>query len=144
MNNEMFWEIIESFDWSQQGDDEAVLNPAKVILLGLDEKEILEFEELLAEKLYALDTRAIAKACYEGDDEHFSGDDFLYSRCVVVANGKDLFDEVLKNPELMPADVEFESLIYLGPNAYEEKTGKQYSHETRLSYETCSNTDGWK
>ena len=103
MNEERFWKIIEQFDWEQEGDDEAVLEPAFNTLVSLGEKEIIEFEEILAKKLYGLDRRDIAKACYNGDDKHFSGDDFLYSRCVVVANGKEIFDEVISNPDEMPS-----------------------------------------
>ena len=144
MNEERFWKIIEQFDWEQESDDEAVLEPAFNALVSLGEKEIIEFEEILAKKLYGLDRRDIARACYNGEDEQISGDDFLYSRCVVVANGKELFDEVISNPNEMPSEMEFESLLYLGPRAYEEVTGEELVHVTKYSYETCSNADGWK
>ena len=144
MDENKFWKIIEQFDWDNTGDDDAVLAPAYKILIKLDASEIIEFEEILAEKLYDLDRRDIAKVCYNGDDEHFSGDDFLYSRCVVVANGKEFFDEVISNPSSMPTDMEFEALLYLGPEAYEEKTGDEYLHTTKFSYETLSNAEGWK
>lgn len=144
MDENKFWEIIAQFDWGKAGDDDAVLAPAHNILVKLNTSDIIEFEEILAEKLYGLDRRDIAKACYNGDDENFSGDDFLYSRCVVVANGKDFFDEVISNPNSMPNDMEFESLLYLGPRAYEEKTGEELAHITKYSYETLSNTEGWE
>ena len=144
MNEEQFWKIIAQFDWEQEGDDEAVLEPAFNTLVSLGEKEIIEFEEILAKKLFHLDRRDIAKACYNGEEEQISGDDFLYSRCVVVANGKELFDEVISNANEMPSEMEFESLLYLGPRAYEELTGKELAHVTKYSYETLSNTEGWK
>lgn len=144
MNEEQFWKIIEQFDWEQEGEDEAVIEPAFNTLVSLGEKEIIEFEEILAKKLYELDRRDIAKACYNVDDKHFSGDDFLYSRCVVVANGKEIFDEVISNPDEMPSEMEFESLLYLGPRAYEELTGEELVQVTKYSYETLSNTEGWK
>ena len=54
------------------------------------------------------------------DNSYFSVDEFLYSRCVVVANGKDYYYEVLNNPTKMPKDLEFESLLYIACDAYEK------------------------
>jgi len=144
MNEKMFWNVIEQFDWDKTGDDEAVLEPALNMLVKLGPEEIIAFEEILAKKLYDLDRRDIARACYGGEDEQISGDDFLYSRCVVVANGKEFFDQVMADPNEMPTDMEFESLLYLGQNAYELATGKEWNHITKYSYETLSNTGGWK
>jgi len=148
MTEAVFWMIISLFDWSHEGDDEAVIEPAIVALSQKSEEEILQFEEILAEKLFALDTLAHAKEigqeAYVNDDEYFSPDWFLYSRCVVVANGKELYDEVLKKPSSFPKDLEFESLLSIGPAAYERKMGKEYNHTTKLSYETYSNKAGWQ
>ena len=46
----------------------------------------------------------------------------------------------------MPKDIEFESLLYVAPTAYERKTGisgDAVRNQTELSYETFSNTEGW-
>jgi hypothetical protein len=87
---------------------------------------------------------------YEGEadpddgDDYISADDFLYRRCVVVANGRELYDEALRDPSQMPQDLDFEALIYLPGRAYEQKTGAEYDHATRVSFESFSNKDGWK
>lgn len=148
MTEAIFWMIIGLFDWRHEGDDDAVIEPAVIALSQKSEEEIIRFEEILAEKLFALDTLAHAKEigeeAYADNGQYFSADWFLYSRCVVVANGRELYDEVLKNPSSFPKDLEFESLLSVGPAAYERKTGKEYSHTTKLSYETYSNRTGWQ
>ena len=77
------------------------------------------------------------------DDDAFSVDAFLYARCVIVANGRTLFDHVLRNPTTFPKDLEFESLLRLAPEAYRRATGQAFDHLTPVSYETFSNKTGW-
>lgn len=81
-------------------DDEVIVEPVVDYLSQLPDDEIFHFEELLAQKLQALDTKEHAKEIGEGaytnDVEYFSVDGFLYSRCVVVANGKTLFQHILR------------------------------------------------
>lgn len=55
-----FWEIIALLDWSQEGNDEEVVEPAIAYLASGPVRPILEFAGLLSEKLYALDSRAYA------------------------------------------------------------------------------------
>jgi hypothetical protein len=149
MDEKTFWEIIALFDWDQSGDDDAVMEPACEALAALDEEAIFRFEDILAEKLHALDTREHCRACYAGEldpddgDDYISADDFLYSRCVVVANGREFFETVLADPSEMPQDMEFESLLSLPAAAYEQKTGDEYDHVTPVSYESFQNTAGW-
>ena len=148
MKEANFWMIISLFNWEMAGDDEAVVEPAVVALSQMSEQEIIGFSELLAEKLYLLDTKAhashIGEDAYVNDDEYFSVDWFLYARCVVVANGPELLKKVLNNPGAFPEDLEFESLLYIASTAYERKTGNELEHNTQFSYETYSNKGGWE
>jgi hypothetical protein len=150
MTEDRFWEIISLLDWEQAGDDDAVLRPAVAALAAASEADILAFEEILAAKLYAIDTREHARYGYQGEadpdngDDYISADDFLYLRCVVVANGRERYREVLADPREMPTQLEFESLLRLAPDAFEEKTGSEYDGTTRVSYESFSNQEGWK
>jgi hypothetical protein len=148
MGEAAFWNIIELLNWKRAGDDEAVIKPAVKALAKRPVAEITAFEEILAQKLYALDTEAHARSIGEeayADDKHFSVDWFLYARCCVVANGRNLYEQVLANPSSFPQDMEFEALLSIGSNAYEIKTKEQdYSFETSVSYETFSNLQGWK
>lgn len=150
MNEDEFWKIISLFDWDQAGDDEAVLEPAMNALIELEVEDIYGFDDILAEKLHALDTREHCRACYEGEadpdngDDYISADDFLYCRCVVVANGREYYQAILSNPKDFPQELEFESLLSLPITAYEEKTDDEYEHISPISYESFQNKEGWK
>ena len=149
MNEEVFWEIIESFNWKKTGDDDAVLRPALKKLVSMTVEDIKLFAEILAEKLYELDgivyASNIGQDSYKSDSHHFSTDYFLYVRCCVVANGKDFYYHVLKTPISMPKEMDFEPLIYLAGNAYNKKLKSEDEYiETKLSFETFSNIEKWK
>jgi len=150
MTSDLFWKIVGSFDWSQTGDDNAVMQPALDALAALPEAEIYAFDDALAERLFALDTRAHCRAGYQGEsdpdngDDYISADDFLYLRCAVVANGRKLYDKVLRDPTQMLRGLEFESLLGLAEEAYEAKTGEEYDHVANVSWESFSNREGWR
>lgn len=147
MNENKFWDLIESFDWDKTGDDAAVIEPAVAALTALPVEHIQAFEELLTEKLHALDTKAHARNIGDdanrGEGEFFSVDQFLYARCVVVANGREFFSAVLANPDQMPKDMEFEALLWVADRAHQRKTGERLDFQPRLSHETFSNRPGW-
>jgi hypothetical protein len=140
MNEDAFWKIIESFDLLEDGINP---QPAIDILSQMTEQDLRDFDEILAEKLYALDTQAHGIAVGFGVD-HFSVDLFLYKRCCVVANGREFYELVLKNPSEMPQDLEYEDLLNLTYSAAVEKGLEDYRHSTKLSYETFSNAEGWQ
>jgi hypothetical protein len=141
-----FWEIISLLDWSKEGDDEAVVEPAKTKLSAGPVRHILEFADLLSEKLYALDDRKYAMHIGEDSwspDRYFSVDNFLYARCCVVANGREMYEKVLHDPTLMPKDLTFEELLYIPSEAYERKMGSPYNYTPAFPIETYSNSAGW-
>jgi hypothetical protein len=144
-----FWRIIELLNWKRTGDDEAVLKPAVRALAKKSPEEIAGFEEIMSQKLFALDTMAHARQMGEDayiDDKHpFSVDAFLYARCCVVANGKEYYESVLADAAEFPEDIDFEALLELASTAYESSTGRAPdSFETSVSYETFSNKVGWE
>jgi hypothetical protein len=147
MDENNFWGLIESFDWDKEVDDVAVIQPAVTALADLPVTDIQSFEEILTEQLYALDTKAharnIGEDAYKGEGEFFSVDQFLYARCVVVANGRELFNAVLTDPHLMPKDMEFEALLWVADRAHQRKTGERLDFHPHLSVETFSNRAGW-
>lgn len=147
MSDIVFWALIGLLNWSAAGDDEAVVTPLVSKLSQMSVGEIRAFEDTLASKLYALDTKAHAMEI--GDDASveggfFSPDAFLYARCVVVVNGEKLYNEVLADPTKFPKDMEFESILYVAAEAFSLKTGEDFDHAAELSYETYSNEKGWK
>lgn len=149
MNDRKFWEIIKLLNWDKTGEDDTVTEPAIDALAALDRDSIYKFHDILAEKLYALDTRAHCKACYAGEldpddgDDYISPDDFLYCRCVVVANGADFYRAVVDDPSEMPQGLEFEALLSLPYQAFERQTDEEYDHSPPLSYESFQNASGW-
>jgi len=149
MDERGFWKVIDLFDWDEEGDDDSVVAPAREALKRLGAEAIFSFDDILAEKLYTLDTRAHCKACYQGEldpdegDDYISADDFLYSRCNVVANGRDFYNKVLSDPSQMPQDMEFESLLFLASAAFEELTGSTYEHSPKVNCESFQNAAGW-
>lgn len=147
VDEDRFWAIIERLDWSREGNDDAVIQPAIAALARWQEKDILGFDERLAYFLYNLDTRMHGERVREapiGDEiGYLSADGFLYARCAVVANGREFYNLVLKSPSEMPSDLEFEALLSLAPTAYEKKTGQELDQSTGCSFESFSNAAGW-
>ncbi|MGC3944406.1 MAG: DUF4240 domain-containing protein [Chryseolinea sp.] len=149
MDEDLFWEVISLFDWKKLGDDDAVIRPAVKRLAGMTIEDIYEFEDIMSEKLYQLDgityASNIGEDSYKGDDQHFSVDYFLYVRCCVVANGRDVFNYILSHPEEMPKGMDFEALLNVAMEAYNKKTRTDdYFHVTKFNYETFSNIEGWR
>ena len=63
MKKEQFLAIVLSIcDWSQSGDDEAVLKPLIDLLAEKSDDEIFAFDDMMAELLYDLDTRELMPA----------------------------------------------------------------------------------
>ena len=141
-----FWKIIDLLDWTQS-DDDLILEPSIAYLAANSVRSILEFADLLSEKLYALDGKAYAQHIGTTAwklDSFFSVDNFLYARCCVIANGQDFYQKVLENPTLMPKDTTFESLLYLPSMAYERKLNKKYNYTPTHSIETYSHKEAWQ
>lgn len=146
-----FWEIIKMLDWAKEGDSDAVIAPVVKHLAEHALRNIFEFQDILSEKLYRLDTRNHAahsgENAYRNDDaadSFFSPDEFLYARCCVVANGKEQYEMVLQNPGSMPPDMAFGALLRIARLAYEHKTGQPFRYVPAFNIETFSNREGWK
>lgn len=147
MSEASFWKLISLLNWSKTGDDEAVLEPLIQKLVASSLRSIYEFQDHLSEKLFALDRKDIAREIGEGawqKGRYFSVDGFLYARCCVVANGREAFENVLKDPALMPKDLDFEAILYVAADAFERKTGKPFDYMPAHNYETYSNLEGWR
>ncbi|HFA48119.1 MAG TPA: DUF4240 domain-containing protein [Bacteroidetes bacterium] len=146
MDEGQFWAIIDLFDWNKK-ERADIIKPAIEALSKFSESDIHKFHDLLNEKLYALDGKKFATELGSNKYEkgnHFSVDDFLYSRCGVVANGKGFYETVLKEPNKIPKEFTFESLLYVPDKAWQLKTGRDdYGYFPEIWYETFSNSNGW-
>ncbi len=141
----LFWNIISLCDWSQEGDDSAVLAPVIHSLAKQGDAVIFAFDDQMTELLYRLDTRKLAEQC-EQTEGMMSDDSFLYSRCVALVNGEEYYQQALAGncPNLWT--MEFESLLYVPMQAWaalHDNAESHYPHMTPLSYETGSNAEGW-
>lgn len=146
LSEQYFWEIIAMLDWGQEGNDDSVVEPVIAHLSAGPVRHIFEFADLLSEKLYALDGQKYAENIGEdawSPERYFSVDNFLYARCCAIANGKEMYEQVLRNPALMPKDCTFEALLYVPSAAYERKTDRPYDYAPAFPIETYSNKEGW-
>jgi hypothetical protein len=148
MNEDHFWSIISLLDWSKTGNDEQVLEPAVQLLAMMTEEQIFGFEDKLAERLHDLDRKDVAKnigiGAWSGPNQPFSPDEFLYARCCVVANGRQVYASVLADPTKTPKDCEFEALLTLARKAFERRTGQSWDYVSPIDYESFANVEGWQ
>lgn len=142
-----FWSLIEKLDWEKGENNQEIIQPLIKALSQLTEEKIYAFEDILSEKLYKLDAKKYAQNTGENayqKDKYFSPDSFLYARCCVVANGREFYETVLKNPAEMPKDLTFGALLRVAAEAYELKTGNKFKHSPAYLYETYANSEAWK
>ncbi len=138
MQEHQFWEIIELLNVQN-------LKKSIKLLSECSESDIFDFENILSEKLFQLDTQKHAEAFGNKTDEYFSVDNFLYQRCFVVQQGIEFYKRFLMNPFAIPENNTFEPLLYISEKAYKLKTGNDnFVPVSSFSYETYSNTKGWK
>ncbi|MGG4491173.1 DUF4240 domain-containing protein [Metabacillus idriensis] len=147
MKDESFWSIISLLNFNAECDED-IIEPSINELAKMSVRDIKQFEEAVAYKLYLLDTKEHAKNIgeysYGEEKNYFSADLFLYFRCSVVAKGKEFFESTLSEPKNMPNDDSFESLLSLASDAYRRRTGKEFEYYTGCDYESFSNVEGWK
>ena len=143
---EFFWNTMELCDWTKEGDDDKVLNPVIQYLSKQEDHLIFEFDDLMTELLYHLDTKKLAEQC-EKVEPLMNDDTFLYSRCVALINGPAYYEKVKQGKENGVWSMEFEALLYVPQKAWALKhksSVDEYPHISALSYETGSNQSGWK
>ncbi len=141
-----FWQIISLLDWTDADDDDRVLEPAVDALAKLPVHHIYLFSDVLANKLFQLDGKIFGENIGEdaySPNRYFSVDNFLYARCCAVANGEVFYKNLLENPQLMPKDLTFESLLSLASKAYFQKTGKSFDYISATPIETYTNKMAW-
>ncbi len=104
--------------------------PVIEFLSNKDDDFIFNFDDTLYSLLHELYTEKLLEQ-YKEKSSYVSDDDFLYSRCVALINGKKYFDGIKKGIINFPADMEFESLLYVAQNAWAKKhntEANEYPH----------------
>ena len=138
-----FWDTMQLCDWRFEGDDHRVLEPVIKFLSQQSDDKIFLFSDQMSELLYGLDTYELAEQCKEVDG-FMSDDSFLYSRCVALINGPEYYMRAKSGKCKDMWNMEFESLIYVASQAWEMKHNTEFEHISPLSFETGSNSEGWK
>jgi hypothetical protein len=136
LSEDQFWEMVGTVD-TKRGDTKEAVAPLILVLSRRSPEDIIEFEEIIAEKLYGLDGRKYAEKADSSDDG------FLYGRCYVVARGRKFYERVLRAPDEFPEECELEFLLSAAREAYLLRTGDDLEQATHYSYETGSNQSGW-
>lgn len=143
-----FWALMELLDWQQTGHDNAVIEPVVLALSKGPLRYIYDFKDILSQKLYLLDTaahaRQIGKGAFSPDADDFSADGFLFARCCAVANGREQYEAIRQNPELMPKNLEFAPLLRIANEAHRRAYGTVLRYVSAYSVETFSNRKGWE
>ncbi len=126
-----FWDIIN--DCRQIRDIENRIDCIADKLSRLSEIKILGFEKVLREKLHQFSDYGILAALYliEGSA---SDDGFLYFRCRLILEGKELFAALLENVDSLSSfeiqDLSSgEQLLYVTDRAFEIKFGSDADKE---------------
>ncbi len=148
MTDSEFWNLIAQVDLQalERGEEESAVLPVQTGLSGKTEAELVEFQEALAQKLYAIDGEAYARNAGESG---FSDDGFLYARLYVIARGREYYEAVRAHPERMPKSIRHwcEPLLYVHKYAWEALTGRSASEwpfSPTVSYESGSNPGLWR
>ncbi|MFD9104107.1 DUF4240 domain-containing protein [Streptomyces virginiae] len=115
--------------------------------------DIIGFAERHAEALYRLDQERFGTlpvtdlSDRDGSPFPQSADQFLYTRCAVVAAGRAVWESVFFDVDRFApytsTSYDGEWLLYVPDQAYELATGEEWDRRTRYCFETFSNTDGW-
>ncbi|MFN4255093.1 MAG: DUF4240 domain-containing protein [Saprospiraceae bacterium] len=147
LSEQGFWDLIARLDWTKTGDDDAVIEPVVASLAKGPLRHIYDFKDWLSQKLYWLDTSAhaahIGEGAFRDDAEEFSEDGFLFARCCAVANGREAYEAIRKDPALMPKNMEFAPLLRIANEAHRRMMGTVLRYVAAFSVETFSNRKGW-
>lgn len=141
-----FFHLTDAYlDWEKDGDNLAVTEPLIALLAKWGDELIFAFHDTMAELLYSLDTREIAETIYKG--ENFSGDEFLYIRCMALINTKPFYNAIVRGKKKLKRELTFEPILYVPALAWarcHNTSTDEYPHFTPFSCETMSNAAGWR
>lgn len=140
MNEDAFWQLIEDCRPTEPDPDAELLAATLTERLAQSPLSlVIGFAEQLSWALNRLDRKEYG--------HELGGDAFLYTRAAVVAAGRTEFHSVLQDPSAFtPYAIDLiwaEPLLYTPDRAYKRITGEEWDRDTRYSYESCSNTEGW-
>lgn len=136
MRDEEFWKLISLIDMDlvNQEDDFTGVQPLTEALAKKPAEDITHFHELLAMRLFALDSQD------RFDVSCGSDDGFLYQRCYMIASGKAVYEKAVQDPKDICDEMEWcEALLYVAGEAWEVNQIAEWDFDPSVSYETGSN-----
>jgi hypothetical protein len=130
INTDKFWTLIDNAVKTSNGNDAIKEEYLITELAKLSLEEIKDFELAFRKCLLDADHFKVmaAQKIIEG---YVSDDIYLYFRCWIIGQGKQAYDEILKDPDYLSTLVSngdicsFEELMYVTTQAYSIKTGKE-------------------
>jgi TPR repeat protein len=138
MNKNDFWSLIDKSKSDSKGDLSRQVELLTRRLQERSEEEILEFDHWLHEQMRRSYTRELWAAAYIINGG-CSDDGFDYFRAWLIAQGRDVFQNALHDPESLvdvaEADMELELFLYAGIKAYEAKTNSKFPYPSRPAAE---------
>lgn len=141
MTDEEFWKLISLADLTLI-DQEDCLGGVTPIIEALSQKppeDICHFEDIMSQKLYALDYAVLY------DELESSSDSFLYQRCYAVVSGHQFYANTFTADTRELGDFDWcQSLLSTAQSAWEKSQNSDWSFTSNISYETGSNEEGHK
>lgn len=151
MNEERFWSLIDTGRAEAGHDIEGHFESLEAALSGCSHEELIDFERLLDHYMNQTYTWELW-----ADDYIINGgcsdDGFEYFRVWLISQGKSAVKNALTDPEslaeLIPDDsdweAEFEELLYLAQNIYEQKTGNEMPRSSHLPHPKNPSGERWE
>ncbi|GAA4668425.1 DUF4240 domain-containing protein [Frondihabitans cladoniiphilus] len=146
--DDLFWDLIDVLGGQVDEDSLGALRDA---LAALSEDQLLGFHAALTVKLHDLDTAKAHEWMRENDeaaDELGVSDDvFLYARAATVAAGTAVMERAEGDGTVFLEEDDpgsAEALLYVAEEAADQAGYDIDFASIALSYETGSNTEGWK
>jgi hypothetical protein len=122
-----FWHMIEAAKQASTGDPDQQVTRLTEALTQISEADIIAFDTLFDHYLRVSYTNDLWAAAYILNGG-CSDDCFDYFRAWLIAQGEEVFQNALRDPESLadvaePEDIELERMLYAAHVAYEQKTG---------------------
>ncbi len=145
MNESEFWNLIESAKRESQGDADRQVLLVSNTLERQPARDIVDFDHLLHEQLRKSYTQELWAAAYIINGG-CSDDGFDYFRAWLIAQGKEIFEQAVKDPETLvdaaEPDSEMELLLYAASNAFQTQTKTAFPQPKRLPLQLTG--DAWE
>lgn len=127
MDKETFWSVIrEANRFTEKGNQEAVLEATRKKLMEFSAEDIARWHEIKGVYMELAYRNDLWAAC-AATGTHCSDDGFIDFRSWLISQGRDVYMQVLKDPDslaevdILAEGADFEAYGYVAINAYAQK-----------------------